>query len=117
MVYVYLTMFIRFNRGSLANVGFLEYQNEFDYFAIHDVDLLPMMPHIDYSYPEKGPKHLIPYDVHPSYTYKNFTGGILLLTRNQYLKANGHSNKYWGWGREDDDFSQRMELAGLKVTL
>jgi xylosylprotein 4-beta-galactosyltransferase len=32
----------RFNRASLINVGFLSSKANFDYIAMHDVDLLPL---------------------------------------------------------------------------
>ena len=28
---------------------------------------------------------------------------------------NGLSNLFWGWGKEDDEFYQRMKEAGMKV--
>lgn len=27
------------------------------------------------------------------------------------------SNRFWGWGREDDEFYRRIKGAGLQVTL
>ena len=34
-----------------------------------------------------------------------------------FLKqVNGLSNKFWGWGREDDELFMRMVQAGLKVS-
>ena len=32
----------RFNRASLINVGYLETKSNYDYIAMHDVDLLPL---------------------------------------------------------------------------
>ncbi|KOX76870.1 Beta-1,4-galactosyltransferase 7 [Melipona quadrifasciata] len=75
----------RFNRASLINVGFLEIDKEFDYIAIHD------------------------------YHYPTFVGGILLIKREHFMQVNGMSNKYWGWGLEDDEFYVRLKEAGLSV--
>ncbi|KAL4232083.1 Beta-1 [Mactra antiquata] len=107
---------LRFNRGSLINVGVLESGNECDYIAMHDVDLLPLNGDLDYSYPESGPFHIAAPDLHPLYHYHSFIGGILLLTKGDYKMVNGLSNRYWGWGREDDEFYVRLKRAGLLKT-
>lgn len=44
-----------------------------------------------------------------------FIGGILLLKNEDFEAVNGMSNKYWGWGLEDDEFYVRLKDAGLKV--
>ncbi|XP_014207195.1 beta-1,4-galactosyltransferase 7 [Copidosoma floridanum] len=106
----------RFNRASLINVGFLEVKGEFDYIAMHDVDLLPMNDQLKYYYPETGPLHISSPELHPRYHYPTFIGGILLVNRKHFLKVNGMSNKYWGWGLEDDEFYVRLKEAGLNVT-
>ena len=35
-----------------------------------------------------------------------------MLTPDQYIKANGYSNLYWGWGKEDDDMNFRIKASG-----
>jgi len=32
-----------------------------------------------------------------------------------FFKVNGMSNRYWGWGREDDELYVRLRRAGLQV--
>lgn len=32
-------------------------------------------------------------------------------------QCNGMSNRFWGWGREDDEFYRRIKGAGLQVRL
>ncbi|KAB0389183.1 hypothetical protein E2I00_014154, partial [Balaenoptera physalus] len=76
----------RFNRAALINAGFLESSNSTDYIAMHDVDLLPLNEELDYGFPETGPFH-----------------------------CNGMSNRFWGWGREDDEFYRRIKGAGLQL--
>jgi predicted glycosyltransferase involved in capsule biosynthesis len=100
-----------FNRAKLLNVGFNE-ASEFDYFAFHDVDMLPVDS--DYSYPD-GPTHLsseveqfnwgLPYD--------GYFGGVTLFDKESFKKINGYSNEYWGWGAEDDDVLHRCMLKDI----
>uniref|UniRef100_H2ZSX3 Beta-1,4-galactosyltransferase n=1 Tax=Latimeria chalumnae TaxID=7897 RepID=H2ZSX3_LATCH len=105
----------RFNRASLINVGFVESGNDTDYIAMHDVDLLPLNEELDYGYPEQGPFHVAAPELHPLYHYKTYVGGILLLTKQHYEMCNGMSNRFWGWGREDDEFYRRLKGAGLQL--
>lgn len=105
----------RFNRASLINVGFRESSSNCDYIAMHDVDLLPANTDLKYSFPSNGPFHVASPDLHPKYNYPTFVGGILLLTRKQFEQVNGLSNKYWGWGLEDDEFFVRLRQANLEV--
>ena len=80
----------RFNRASLINVGFLEaISNKFDYIAMHDVDLLPLNDNLNYSYPSEGPFHVSASGLHPTYNYKTFIGGILIVNKFDFIKTNG----------------------------
>ena len=100
-----------FNRAKLLNAGFNE-AKEYDYFAFHDVDMLPVDS--DYSYPD-GPTHLsseveqfnwgLPYD--------GYFGGVTLFDKESFLKINGYSNEYWGWGAEDDDIIHRCMIKNI----
>jgi len=102
-----------FNRAKLLNIGFKELEN-CDYFAFHDVDMLPIDS--DYGYPE-GPTHLaseveqfnwgLPYD--------GYFGGVTLFDKNSFLLINGYSNEYWGWGAEDDDVLHRCVSKGIET--
>jgi len=105
----------RFNRASLINTGFLYTEKEFDYIAMHDVDLLPLNSHLNYSYPSGGVFHVAAPNLHPKYNYPTFVGGILLVNRNNFRQVNGMSNRYWGWGLEDDEFYVRLKEAGIPV--
>lgn len=77
----------RFNRASLINVGFLQAEEQCDYFAMHDVDLLPLNIDLSYSYPVYGPFHVAAPQLHPKYHYETFVGGILLLNNLHYRKV------------------------------
>lgn len=108
----------RFNRASLINIGFLHVNklSKYDYIVMHDVDLIPINPQLRYSFPEEGNAlHIASPKTHPKYHYDNFVGGILILTSRDFLKLNGLSNRYWGWGLEDDEFYLRMKQGGVKV--
>src|SRR3569832_312878 len=39
--------------------------------------------------------------------YPTYFGGVTSFTKEQYLKCNGASNQFWGWGGEDDDLWYR----------
>ncbi|VDN05837.1 unnamed protein product [Thelazia callipaeda] len=110
---------LRFNRASLINVGWYEADRVgCDYMVMHDVDLLPLNSQLDYSYPGKGVvRHVSSPEYHPQYNYSKFVGGILLLTTYDYKMLNGMSNKYWGWGLEDDEFYLRLRDADLLTKL
>lgn len=59
----------RFNRASLINIGFLFAKENFDYMAMHDVDLLPLNADLKYDYPVEGPFHVAAPGLHPKYNY------------------------------------------------
>uniref|UniRef100_A0AC35TSC8 Beta-1,4-galactosyltransferase 7 n=1 Tax=Rhabditophanes sp. KR3021 TaxID=114890 RepID=A0AC35TSC8_9BILA len=107
----------RFNRASMINVGYKESDRlRCDYMVMHDVDLLPLNQNLSYTFPGNGSvKHISAGPYHPikRYDYKKFIGGVLMLTMADYKKVNGMSNKYWGWGLEDDEFFLRLKDAGL----
>jgi len=42
-------------------------------------------------------------------------GGVTMLRPNHYIKVNGMSNLFWGWGREDDDMQFRVQRANFTV--
>ena len=103
-----------FNRAKLLNVGYKESEDS-DYFAFHDVDMLPVDS--DYSYVD-CPTHLatraeqfgfrLPYD--------GYFGGVTLFDKESFVKINGYSNEYWGWGAEDDDVLLRCSIMGVSAS-
>ena len=62
-----------------------------------------------------GPFHVAAPGLHPKYDYPTFLGGILLISREHFNIANGMSNRYWGWGLEDDEFHRRLLDSHLKI--
>jgi len=107
----------RFNRASLINVGWYEADRlDCNYMVMHDVDLLPLNPALNYSYPGEGViRHIAAPAYHPKqrYDYPKFIGGILMLPMKEFKRVNGMSNKYWGWGLEDDEFYLRLRDSDL----
>ena len=103
-----------FNKGSLINIGMLEAGGMGDYFMFHDVDLIPIK--VDYSYPDK-PTHvateLSQYDY--KMPYPKYFGGCVLFTKDQFESVNGFSNKFNGWGCEDDSFFDSFAAKGIMI--
>ncbi|VDK81325.1 unnamed protein product [Cylicostephanus goldi] len=108
-----------FNRGKLLNVGFIEAMKLYDWECIlfHDVDLLPEDRRNLHLCPKRNPRHMAVAMDKYNYTlfYDGMFGTSSMFTIKQYLAVNGHSNRYWGWGGEDDDLYTRTYLAGYDV--
>ncbi|XP_068600441.1 beta-1,4-galactosyltransferase 4 [Brachionichthys hirsutus] len=107
-----------FNRAKLLNVGYLEAlkDHQWDCFVFHDVDLIPENDFNLYVC-EKEPKHLVVGRNVTGYVlrYQGYFGGVTALSREQFLRVNGFSNEYWGWGGEDDDIRVRVTLQKMRV--
>jgi predicted glycosyltransferase involved in capsule biosynthesis len=103
-----------FNRGKLFNVGFNESTDS--HVVFHDVDLLA---HDLFAYFEdvKGAVHLSGLCEQFNYKvpYETCFGGVTAFDAESFLKCNGFSNDFWGWGGEDDDLYNRTKLAGVNV--
>jgi hypothetical protein len=102
----------QFNRGMLLNIGFkIAKEKKCHYVVFHDVDMLPVG--VDYSYSEiplhlstnfiteEGEKERILFDT--------YFGGVTLFPVKDFEEIDGYSNKYWGWGYEDDDLLFRCK--------
>jgi hypothetical protein len=100
-----------FNRGKLINVGYLSFKQEFDYFAAHDVDMVP--EDVNYAYAE-NPCHLATQVEQFGYKmpYGTYFGGVTLFPNDKFEKINGFYNSMWGYGGEDDLVRKKiLELA------
>lgn len=98
-----------FNRGKLLNIGFKEAEKlGCEYVVFHDVDMVPKK--VDYSWADY-PMHLATKDI----PFDEYFGGITLFPVEDFKKINGFSNKYWGWGFEDDDLLWRCKLKGITL--
>ncbi|XP_055869006.1 beta-N-acetyl-D-glucosaminide beta-1,4-N-acetylglucosaminyl-transferase-like [Biomphalaria glabrata] len=100
-----------FNRGALLNIGFLEAEKlgNFDCYIFHDVDLIPLNDKNLYRC-ESDPRHyaVAMNKFNFKLFYSGYFGGVVGFSREQFLKVNGNSNLYIGWGGEDDDLLKRL---------
>jgi len=101
-----------FNRGKLLNVGAIQ-SHTASYYCFHDVDMLPIVS--DYSY-SSTPTHLAAEAEQFGFKlpYQGYFGGVTLFDKHSFIKVNGYSNDYWGWGAEDDDVMFRCVMKEIK---
>ena len=101
-----------FNRGMLLNIGFNEAKKQrCDYVVFHDVDMIPL--DVDYSYSDV-PIHLstdfvLQTGEKDRIIFDEYFGGVTLFPIDLFQKIDGYSNKYWGWGYEDNDLLLRCK--------
>lgn len=109
-----------FNKGALFNIGYNLVKNSSDYMILHDVDQVPSHKGNNYDFrlrPTKliavttrmkggnnGTSTVRPLDV-------NNVGGALMITPGAFSAVNGYSNKFGGWGREDDNMAFRLRTV------
>ncbi|MFL6577282.1 MAG: galactosyltransferase-related protein [Povalibacter sp.] len=101
-----------FNRGRLLNIGVHYSADTSDYYCLHDVDAVPL--NANYLCPSQ-PLRLVNTIVASHETGKrsaHYFSGAISIRKEQIFAANGFSNEYWGWGKEDDDFFFRLLMAG-----
>ncbi|KPJ15595.1 Beta-1,4-N-acetylgalactosaminyltransferase bre-4 [Papilio machaon] len=109
-----------FNRAKLMNVGFVESQKQkaggWQCFIFHDIDLLPLDQRNLYSCPRQ-PRHMSASidKLNFRLPYEEIFGGVSAMTLEQFTKVNGFSNKYWGWGGEDDDMFYRLKKMNYHI--
>ena len=111
----------KFHRSGTKNIAYLEAKKDgCDYFAFHDVDMLPI--DVDYSYSD------VPIHLANGFTnsdreiFDTYFGGVTMFPIDLFKKVNGYSNEYWGWGFEDDDLLLRclenhIDLDGKNTSI
>ncbi|KAK6046758.1 N-acetyllactosaminide 3-alpha-galactosyltransferase [Cooperia oncophora] len=108
-----------FNRAKLLNAGYVEARKLYNWecYVFHDVDLLPEDDRNLHTCPTKNPRHLAVAMNKFNYQliYEGMFGTSSIFTTDQFERSNGFSNRYWGWGGEDDDMYKRVIMAGYKV--
>ncbi|KAJ8982088.1 hypothetical protein NQ317_011086 [Molorchus minor] len=105
-----------FNRAEMLNFGArLAITLQYDCLILHDVDLIPLNTGNIYGC-AKLPRHMsssldtFRYNL----PYLTLFGGATSILSKQFLTINGMSNKFFGWGGEDDDFYRRLAAHGLE---
>jgi len=107
-----------FNRGMLLNIGFTYAKKQrCNYVTFHDVDMLPI--YVDYT-PSENPIHLatnfeLESDEKGREIFDQYFGGVTMFSTKDFERINGYSNKYWGWGYEDDDLFLRCKLNNIPM--
>ena len=108
-----------FNKARLMNLGFAEALKEYNYtcFVFSDVDLIPINDRNIYGCFDK-PRHLSVAVDKFDFTlpYSTIFGGVVSLSKEHFLAINGFSNSYWGWGGEDDDIYQRIDIRSMTIS-
>jgi hypothetical protein len=103
-----------FNRGLIKNIGALI--SDADYYIFHDVDML-VQGKIDYSHPEH-PTHLATHASQFGWKmpFPEYMGGVVAFNSADFEKINGYSNKFAGWGGEDNELYYRTLACDLQIT-
>lgn len=92
-----------FNRGWLLNVGFLLSTSENVIF--HDVDMLIVNGFNQYRKPTKTIAQLATHAEQFMYRmpFPQYLGGVTMYNREIFKAVNGYSNKFHGYGGEDNE--------------
>jgi hypothetical protein len=110
----------KFNRGLLLNIGYKISQsvlnNTYDRYIFHDVDSYPTQELFNlYSTLYKKNIHYASPYLNYKYTYDQFMGGVIGMTKKSFEKINGFPNNFWGWGGEDDALRVRISKNNIVV--
>lgn len=107
-----------FNRGMLLNIGFtFAKKYQCDYVVFHDVDMLPLK--VDYSYSEIPLQLASEFELEEGEkkreVFDEYFGGVTMFPVELFEKVDGYSNKYWGWGYEDNDLLLRCARKNISL--
>ncbi len=113
----------KFNLGILKNIGFdiasKSMKNKKNaYYILSDVDLLPSINLIpDYLKFPDTPIHLGNKGTRYNMDGKDqsFLGGVISINKQDFIKANGYPNNFWGWGGEDNALNRRLKDNKINI--
>ncbi|KAI0986912.1 hypothetical protein GJ496_007472 [Pomphorhynchus laevis] len=108
----------RFNRGALLNIGFL-HALPCTNVLFHDVDLIPLN-NCEYIYSPNNLKSRsakVPFNISKRLDKSLGVGGAIKMSCQDFMIINGFSNRFWGWGREDDEFLTRLESFNIGLSI
>ncbi|XP_053381677.1 beta-1,4-galactosyltransferase 2-like [Mercenaria mercenaria] len=111
---------VQFNRGLLANAGFLTARSIGNYscYIVHDVDLVPINDRNLYKCSKAAPTHLVTRNSafkSGKLPYDRYVGGVIAISTVQYEELKCFSNLYIGWGGVDDDIYKRMVARNMTL--
>ena len=107
-----------FNKASLMNIAFKYASEQLDPDCVifHDVDIIPEDGRHFYTCRDL-PLHLGAY--HSRHKYRLIYGGIFGAVTSfkpaTFRHINGYSNRFFGWGGEDDEMSNRLHEHRLRI--
>jgi len=80
--------------------------------------MLPVNYDCDYSYIDGACRlsHFVSQFNFMPRPDNEFGGGVIMINNDSFLKVNGFSNQYWGWGVEDNDFSERCKRKNINIS-
>lgn len=108
-----------FNRAKLMNIGFKEALKDYSWDCVifHDIDLLPEDER-NFYYCSEFPRHMSVSVNTLGYRlpYEEIFGGVSMIRTSDFIRINGYSNSYFGWGGEDDDMFERLKHYGLPIS-
>ena len=111
----------KFNLGKLQNVGFDIISHELRHddwiYLHHPIDIFPCNDMERYLHwaqiMRKDPKITVGFgEPTADNSFVSYYKSILFSPQT-YKAINGYSNRYWGWGREDDDVALRTQSQQL----
>lgn len=106
-----------FNQGYLNNVAFIEVLKDkhFPCIIFHDVNKIPTNLNNIYACTSR-PRHMAVARSSKQYRLPYFTyfGGAVSFSADHFKLINGYSNRFYNWGREDDDMYRRVVRVGLE---
>jgi hypothetical protein len=121
-----------FARGQLFNIGYKYATNNYMCFIDNDM-FFPKYIDLEKVYENKKCMALQPFETiiqveitgKNSYRIKSSAkkidtakGGATFISKENFQKANGMSNLYIGWGREDNEFDKRTNgIADIKESI
>ena len=100
----------KFNKAKLNNIGFLESiktDKLYNRYLFNDIDNYPIHEVILYKTDLE--------DIHHFFGFDHCLGGFFTISKYNFIKMNGYSNQFWGWGGEDTDLQHRAEVCKIKI--
>lgn len=102
------------NKGLLYNAGYKELAKDYDYLILHDIDFIPVLGKVDYKYctiPTMIAGEASQFNYKPP--YKDFFGGVVVLSKEHYEAVNGFPNSLKGYGADDDIFQRSFVMKNI----